>query len=147
MLSKMRASLDLGMVMAKEKKSALDDLRGFLVRTRHAKKLTQRDVAKRGGIPPGTVGSIEAGSSSIPSQETMQGLAKGYGVPYSVLDRLARGLPPEPNVAIADLVLIWAEDDPQIRDLLMRAAALPPDRQAAFSAGLAALVAALQVEP
>lgn len=126
---------------------AIENLRQFIVQTRHAKRLTQREVAKRGGIPHGTLGSLESGRPNMPSQETIAGLAKGLGVPYSVLDRIARGLPPEIDVSIADQVLIWTEEDPDIRALLMEAARLPADRQPAFAAGLRALVEALKANP
>lgn len=117
---------------------AIENLRQFIVQTRHAKRLTQREVARRGGIPHGTLGSLESGRQNVPSQETIAGIAKGLGVPYSVLDRIARGLPPEADVSIADQVLLWAEDDPTIRALLMEAARLPADKQAAFAAGRSA---------
>lgn len=74
---------------------AFEALRAFIIKTRQERKLSQADVARRGGIPKGTLGAIEAGRYSIPRQETLQGIAKGLGVPYEVLDRMARGIPPE----------------------------------------------------
>lgn len=124
--------------------TGFEALRLFIIQTRHAKRLTQRDVAKRGGIPHGTIGSIESGKEVIPTQETLAGIARGLGVPYQVLDRLARGLPQMPDMSVADLVTIWTEDDPEIRGLLIEAASLPPDRRDSFAAGLRALVAALR---
>jgi transcriptional regulator with XRE-family HTH domain len=83
---------------------SFEALRDFIIKTRTDRGLSQADVAKRGGIPKGTIGAIEAGRRAVPRQETLQGIAKGLGVPYDVLDRLARGLslegPIEPPMAL-----------------------------------------------
>lgn len=122
---------------------AFDRLRQFVIDTRKAARLTQRDVAKRGQLPLGTIGNIEAGSrSSIPRQETLKGLAKGLGVPYEVLDRIVRGVPEattEDNV-LASLTL---DLKPETKALLMSWLTMPENQRVAVEAGLTALIAAL----
>ena len=125
-----------------DNQKAFQRLQAFVIDTRKAAKLTQRDVAKRGGIPLGTIGNIEAGSrESIPRQDTLKGLAKGLGVPYEMLDRIIRGVIATPDdEALAALTI---ELSPESKELLLAWVTMPDHLKRQVEAGLRALIAAL----
>lgn len=81
--------------MKKPKHEAFEGLRTFVIETRNRNGWSQREVASRGGFNAGILAKLEAGEPpTIPKQDTLERIAKGLGVPYETLDRLARGLPP-----------------------------------------------------
>lgn len=78
----------------------LEALRLFIVTTRKDRGMSQRDLAKRAGISKGTISAIEGNTLNfVPKQVTLEAIAKGLGVPYERLDRIARGLPAEPELS------------------------------------------------
>lgn len=124
---------------------AAEALRRYIIDRRMALGLSQRDVAKLGGFSAGTLGVFESGARpSIPRQETLSAFAKGLGVPYATLDRIARGLPPEPPPDDTVIVNLMADLSPDTKRLVMEWLTMNAEQRAALEAGLSALVAALR---
>jgi transcriptional regulator with XRE-family HTH domain len=100
-----------------------DALRAFILRTRSELGRSQEDVARRGGFPRGTLSAIEAGRGSIPRQDTMAKIARGLDVPYTMLDRIARGLPAD-DAAIDrttdELLAAWERLPEDRREMALR---------------------------
>jgi transcriptional regulator with XRE-family HTH domain len=67
--------------------------------------------------------AIEAGRGSIPRQDTMAKIARGLDVPYTMLDRIARGLPAD-DAAIDrttdELLAAWERLPEDRREMALR---------------------------
>ena len=94
-------------------------LQEYVVLTRKAKGLSQAHVAKIGRISRNTLAAFErAPIPYLPAQATLQGIAKGIGVPYETLDRMARGKSGA------------STEDEQAEAIMERIASLGPDQRA-----------------
>jgi transcriptional regulator with XRE-family HTH domain len=125
-----------------EEIAAFEALREFCIQRRHELRLSQEDVARKGGISSGTIATLEAGTRpSLPRQKTIEGLARGLDVPYWLLDRLVRGVPRETQIGEADLNVILSEADPMLRAMLVEIALAPEEKKTALKAALAAALA------
>lgn len=105
---------------------AFEALRQFVIAERTRQRLSQREVAKRGGMSYGVLATLEAGKvPTIPRQTSLEKIAKGLGVPYEQLDRIARGLPPDDaaiDKATDDLLAAWSQLPDDCRDIILRMA-------------------------
>jgi transcriptional regulator with XRE-family HTH domain len=105
--------------MALTRHEALENLRQFVIDQRTKRRMSQRDLAKAAGVSHATISHLESARGTVPKQESLQAIASGLGVPYEMLDRLARGIDPDagddvlsPELAavFAD-VITWPEAD------------------------------------
>jgi transcriptional regulator with XRE-family HTH domain len=62
------------------------DLPGALRALRRRADLSQRELAARSGVPPGTVGSIESGGSPNPRFQTVERLVAAAGARLAIVD-------------------------------------------------------------
>jgi transcriptional regulator with XRE-family HTH domain len=122
--------------------AAFEALRDFCIRRRLDLRLSQEEVARRGGISAGNIANLESGARpSLPRQKTIEGLARGLDVPYWLLDRLVRGIPEKEAIADADLNVILSETDPMLRAMLVEIALAPEEKKSGLKAALAAALA------
>lgn len=92
----------------------------FVKERRNSLRLTLRDLGKKSGLDPSYISRIERGEYSNPTVTALDGLAKGLKVPYSELDRIARGLPVD-----------QADEDAKVAELMDLFRQVPPERQEA----------------
>jgi transcriptional regulator with XRE-family HTH domain len=110
--------------LEQDKTGAFEALRQFVIAERTKRRLSQRDVAKLGGMSYGVLATLEAGKvPTIPKQGSLEKIAKGLGIPYQMLDRIARGLPPTDPATdrrVDELMLAWERLSPDHREIALR---------------------------
>jgi transcriptional regulator with XRE-family HTH domain len=84
------------------KKTGIDKLREYLIARRDDLRLTQEELAKRSGVPRGTIAALEVGQvTKSPRGDTLEKLAKGLEVDVDTLLRIARGEEPKQVASVA----------------------------------------------
>jgi len=88
---------------------AFETLRQFVIAERTRLQLSQRELAKAGKISHSIIARLEAGQvPSMPKPAALEGIARGLRIPYEVLDRIVRCLPPEDaDAQEAELIALW----------------------------------------
>lgn len=96
----------------------------FVKTERNKRGWKVRELARRTKIAPGTISKIELGDIRTPKQESVEAFARAFHIPYSVMDRILRGLDP------------YEEDapplTPDLAALLAAVSQLSPEQQAAL---------------
>jgi len=94
--------------------------------------LSLRVAAGRCGLSHSYLASIESGENVNPTVEKLHGLARGLGLPYAQLDRLARGLPVD-DAAIDqetdELLSAWERLPAERRSMVLKVIEAMTDQQ------------------
>lgn len=123
-------------------------LRDYVIQRRAELGISQAEVARRGGFPAATLAMLEAATrQSIPRQQTLQKIAKGLSVPYDRLDRIVRGMAPDPDAVEALTMRLAEELSPEAQRLLAEWVSLPPHERRAVELALSGLLQGLRRQP
>lgn len=123
----------------------LKALKNFIVDTRTAKQISQRDLAELCGLPPGTISALESRLTwTVPRQETLEKLARGLGVPYATLDRIIRGKPHEADHKTTGLANLLQDAPEAFKQDLLEYSVWPDDMRRALEAVMHTAVESLR---
>ncbi len=95
-------------------------LAGYIKRIRDALKMSQSDVATRGGIHLHSYGKIERGITTRLNTKTRRGLAFALGIPEEYLEAVCKGETVETKTHISFCPQCWqpgTPTDPQWSDV------------------------------